>query len=207
MASNINDSGINKDYPVAGQDNDSQGFRDNFNVIKDNFTAAKTEIETLQNTTAQGVSYEEDSNGNPTSNDFLGLTINGMNMQFNTEAHHPSAGTVNTSQNVNINNGPHQSVVVGADVTLNLTAWTTTNDKTNKVRIYVKTADTTRTITFSSNNGSGTIKTSTNWPTNNATASITPKDNAEDPDRVFVFEFFSFDQGATVWSDYIGQYD
>ena len=25
----------------------------------------KTEIETLQNTTAQGVSYEEDSNGNP----------------------------------------------------------------------------------------------------------------------------------------------
>ena len=101
---------------------------------------------------------------NHTPNDFLGLTINGMNMQFNTEAHHPSAGTVNTSQNVNINNGPHQSVVVGADVTLNLTAWTTTNDKTNKVRIYVKTADTTRTITFSSNNGSGTIKTSTNWP-------------------------------------------
>ena len=32
MASNINDTGVNKDYPVAGQDNDSQGFRDNFNV-------------------------------------------------------------------------------------------------------------------------------------------------------------------------------
>ena len=38
MASNINDSGINKDYPAPGQDNDSQGFRDNFNVIQDNFT-------------------------------------------------------------------------------------------------------------------------------------------------------------------------
>ena len=48
MASNINDAGINKDYPVAGQDNDSQGFRDNFNVIKTNFTNAKSEIETLQ---------------------------------------------------------------------------------------------------------------------------------------------------------------
>ena len=52
MASNINDTGVNKDYPVAGQDNDSQGFRDNFNVIKDNFVAAKSEIETLQTNTA-----------------------------------------------------------------------------------------------------------------------------------------------------------
>ena len=51
MASNINDAGINKDYPVAGQDNDSQGFRDNFNVIKTNFTNAKSEIETLQTNT------------------------------------------------------------------------------------------------------------------------------------------------------------
>ena len=31
MASNINDTGVNSNYPVAGQDNDSQGFRDNFN--------------------------------------------------------------------------------------------------------------------------------------------------------------------------------
>ena len=34
MASNINSDAIDKDYPVAGQDNDSQGFRDNFNTIK-----------------------------------------------------------------------------------------------------------------------------------------------------------------------------
>ena len=197
MASNINDSGINKDYPVAGQDNDSQGFRDNFNVIKDNLTAAKSEIEDLQTNTAK----------KNAANDFLGNNVSGANMLFNTEAHHPSAGTINSSQNININNGPHQTVVVGADVTLNLTAWTTTDDKTNKVRVYVKTADTTRTITFSSNNGSGTIKTSNNWPTSDATASITPKAAAEDPDRFFVFEFYSFDQGATVWSDYIGQYD
>ena len=52
MASNINETGVNKDYPVAGQDNDSQGFRDNFNIIKNNFVAAKTEIETLQTDTA-----------------------------------------------------------------------------------------------------------------------------------------------------------
>ena len=53
MASNINETGVNKDYPIAGQDNDSQGFRDNFTVIKDNFVAAKSEIETLQTNTAK----------------------------------------------------------------------------------------------------------------------------------------------------------
>ena len=53
MASNINETGVNKDYPIAGQDNDSQGFRDNFTVIKDNFVAAKSEIKTLETNTAK----------------------------------------------------------------------------------------------------------------------------------------------------------
>ena len=47
MASNINDTAVNSDYPIAGVDNDSQGFRDNFSTIKTNFVAAKAEIETL----------------------------------------------------------------------------------------------------------------------------------------------------------------
>ena len=36
-------------YNLAGQDNDSLGFRDN-RTIKSNFTAAKAEIETPTNT-------------------------------------------------------------------------------------------------------------------------------------------------------------
>ena len=40
MASNINDTGVNANYPVAGQENDSQGFRDNVSVISSNFVAA-----------------------------------------------------------------------------------------------------------------------------------------------------------------------
>ena len=71
MASNINDTGINRDYPVAGQDNDSQGFRDNFSIIKDNFVATKAEIETLQSTTAQGVTYNSETG----TNDFLNKNI------------------------------------------------------------------------------------------------------------------------------------
>ena len=50
MASNINENNIDTTYPVAGQDNDSQGFRDNFTTIKNNFTSAREEITDLQNT-------------------------------------------------------------------------------------------------------------------------------------------------------------
>jgi len=49
MASNINPNDIDSTYPIAGQDNDSQGFRDNFTNIKTNFEFADNEITDLQN--------------------------------------------------------------------------------------------------------------------------------------------------------------
>ena len=48
MASNINPAAIDGSYPVAGQDNNSQGFRDNFTTIKVNFQAAEEEINDLE---------------------------------------------------------------------------------------------------------------------------------------------------------------
>ena len=53
MASNIDDTGIDETYPVAGVDNDTQGFRDNFNIIKNNFVTAKSEITNLQDNTVK----------------------------------------------------------------------------------------------------------------------------------------------------------
>jgi hypothetical protein len=48
MASSINPNNIDGAYPVAGQDNNSQGFRDNFTNIKVNFQYAEDEINDLQ---------------------------------------------------------------------------------------------------------------------------------------------------------------
>ena len=48
MASNIISGTIDGEYPVAGIDNDTQGFRDNFSIIKDSLAAAKAEVEDLQ---------------------------------------------------------------------------------------------------------------------------------------------------------------
>ena len=49
MTSSINSNNIDGTYPVAGQDNDSQGFRDNFTATKTNFNYAASEITDLQN--------------------------------------------------------------------------------------------------------------------------------------------------------------
>ena len=49
MASAINPNNIDGAYPIAGQDNDSQGFRDNFTNTRTNFAFAAAEITDLQN--------------------------------------------------------------------------------------------------------------------------------------------------------------
>jgi hypothetical protein len=48
MPSTINPNNIDTTYPIAGQDNDTQGFRDNFRNIKNNLNTAKFEITDLQ---------------------------------------------------------------------------------------------------------------------------------------------------------------
>lgn len=47
--SDINTNGIDVNYPIPGQNNSSQGFRDNFASIKTNLDSAGNEISDLQN--------------------------------------------------------------------------------------------------------------------------------------------------------------
>jgi hypothetical protein len=49
MTSQINPNNINKDYPVAGVPNNTQGMRDNFTGTYNNFLYASNEITELQN--------------------------------------------------------------------------------------------------------------------------------------------------------------
>jgi len=46
--SNINPNNIDGTFPIAGQDNSSQGFRDNFTNIRNNFSYAQSELADLQ---------------------------------------------------------------------------------------------------------------------------------------------------------------
>ena len=71
MTSLINFAAINENFPVAGQDNDTQVFRDNFDTIKTNFSAAKTEITDLQDNAAR---TDQD-------NDFLYNVVGSLTLQ------------------------------------------------------------------------------------------------------------------------------
>lgn len=198
MASNINDTAVNSDYPIAGVDNDSQGFRDNFSTIKANFVAAKAEIETLQTTTAKL----------NVANNFLGNTVSGANLQNVTETAYIASTTVNTSQNVNVDSGGYQEFKAGADITFTLSNWSSVTAKAGKVRVHVQSdqaagSATNRTITFASNAGAGTIKTDNGWPTANTTAVIGAP-GADEASKYYAFEFTSYDSGATVWAKYLG---
>lgn len=48
MASQIDPTTIDITYPIAGQDNDTRGFHDNYRAIQNGLLFAKTEITTLQ---------------------------------------------------------------------------------------------------------------------------------------------------------------
>lgn len=68
MASQVNPNTIDITYPVAGQDNNSQGFRDNFTNIRTNLLQVKAELEDLQSkvvlkSALTGASLDNNMNG------------------------------------------------------------------------------------------------------------------------------------------------
>jgi hypothetical protein len=58
---------INENFPIAGQDNDTQVFRDNFDSIKTALSTAKTEITNLENNSAR-TDQDSDFGGNIVQN-------------------------------------------------------------------------------------------------------------------------------------------
>jgi len=102
MASNINTANIDADYPVAGQDNDSQGFRDNFTNIKTGLATAKSEITALQ-------SESPKLNAN---NNFNGYIIQNANLK-DIAFQSPSASYTTANDTIDYSDGQYQRVIIG----------------------------------------------------------------------------------------------
>ena len=99
--SNIISDTIDGTYPVAGIDNNTQGFRDNFSIIKTGLATAQSEIGTLETTTAKLNA----------TNDFLASDVTNANFSLNTEKYH-NIGSVISGQNISFLNGLYQSATV-----------------------------------------------------------------------------------------------
>ena len=185
MASEISYSGIDGDYPVAGQDNDSQGFRDNFSLIKTGLQTAQSEISTLQTNTAK---LNE-------ANDFSGNNITNANVLRGTETFY-NGGVRSTDSDISFESGHYQSFTINADdLTMTLTDWPASGRYAKiRVALFGNGSD-TFTVNWNTEN-SGTIKVKTDGWTSTVNSNTNP----------YIYDFWTYDGGTVVYGEYVGYF-
>jgi hypothetical protein len=194
MASSIISTTIDETFPVAGQDNDSQGFRDNFAIIKDNFAYAKTEIETLQTDTAK----------TNTDNAFANNTLSVLNIQQHTEtAFGPS--NVAASTDISFNSGHHFIITAQNDITLTLKDWPLFDEYAEiRIQVYGDGA-LARTVTIAGE--WATASTSQIHTDDNAAWTGAAITTSLVTTRSHLIRAFTYDQGANVFLQYVGTFN
>lgn len=118
MASQIQPYNIDGTYPVAGQDNSSQGFRDNFTNIKNNFIFAQNEINDLQSK----VLVTSALNGQTISNNMAGAPITAPQLKAWTQAIYDQ-GVVSTVATLDFTQGNFQKITTGGPISVNFSNW------------------------------------------------------------------------------------
>lgn len=142
MTSAINPQNIDGAYPVAGQDNDSQGFRDNFTNIKTNFTFAAAEITDLQNKAV----LKSALTGTTLNNNMGGSILSNAQLQ-NISVTRVPLGTTSGTITLNYVAGPYYTVTTSGSLTVafsNLPAAGTVG----VLRLQVNVTSTAHTITL-----------------------------------------------------------
>jgi hypothetical protein len=140
MTSAINPNNIDTAYPVAGQDNNTQGFRDNFTFIKNNFAAAANEITALQNTSA--------IKGSSSVNDFAGGLIYDAKIQ-DLSATAVNLGSVAGTVTVNYAAGHYQQMITSGSITLAFSesSWPAAG-RYGSVRLEITVSSSAHTVTL-----------------------------------------------------------
>jgi hypothetical protein len=192
VTSNINFAAINENFPVAGQDNDTQTFRDNFDTIKTNFSEAKTEITDLQDNAAR---TDQD-------NDFLYNVVGSLTLQdAYLRKKDYGAAIVAGTQDVSFKQAMYHVIKFGANTSLSFSELPTgAVDVTGLGQIGKATLElygdgTARTITFTTT-GATVIKKSPGFP-----GSVTVT-SATNPVIIEVWQH----SDTVIWMNYLGLY-
>jgi hypothetical protein len=200
--SNINANAVDALYPIAGKDNNSQGFRDNFAAIKDALAIAKTEISDLQ---AKAVLTGELGVEplTPAVNDLdTSLIQNGLHKQF-----YPvfaDRGASQTTTTVDASNGPVQKFTAHDGDTFNFLwgNWGSSTTRCPSIRLMFKTTSGTAHINFG-----GTV----NVHTSEVSGTIVPESAVTLPLAInstnyTVVEAWTTDEGSHVYIHKIGTF-
>jgi hypothetical protein len=142
MTSAINPNNIDGTYPVAGQDNNSQGFRDNFTNIKTNFQYAEDEITDLQNNAV----LKSALSGSVLNNNMLGSILS--NAVLNDMGYTRLAlGTTSGSVSIDYSVGTYQTLTTNASVSLGFANWPAAG-VAGEVYLQLTVASTAHTLTL-----------------------------------------------------------
>ena len=142
MTSAINPNNIDGAYPVAGQDNDSQGFRDNFTNTKTNFAYAAQEITDLQSK----VVLKAALTGTTLNNDMGGSALYNAVLQDMAETR-VALGTVSGNQTINYAAGPYYTLTTSGSVSLAFSNFPPAG-QLGRLRLRITIANTAHTLTL-----------------------------------------------------------
>lgn len=202
MTSNITAGGIDPNYPVAGQDNDTQGFRDNFRYIQDSLIAAKNEIEDLQD---KAVLKGELTDGPAVDNNLGGGSIyNGFYNNLHGEVF---PDTVSTQTDIDVSAASAQVFTINDDVDFTFRNWpgTLSDGKYAVVRIHLRSGNgSAHSATFYSENG-GDFHCEPNV-TVDTQSPAHPKIQVSANGKHKVIEVWSVTNGGDLYVRYLGEF-
>jgi hypothetical protein len=182
MTSSINPNNIDNTYPIAGQDNDSQGFRDNFTNIKTNFQYSEDEINDLQSK----VVLKSALTGQVLDNDMSGsLLLDAKIQDFSATA--VLLGSVSGSVTIDYPFGHYQTLTTNGNVALAFTNFPAAGVQ-GWVRVRITVSSVAHTLTLPSAVSIGTQNLQ-GYASNVITFSTI---------GTYEFEFVTVDGGASI---------
>ena len=185
MTSAIVPGNIDGTFPIAGQDNSSQGFRDNFTAIKNNFTTASTEITNLQANKAS-------TDANTSFNDKV---VSRATLKDTAETVYAHGSVSSGTLTLNHENGNFQTVTITGNVTFAFSNFPTSGTLGRIILLTTVNSGVTA-LTMPS-----AVKKATNV-TGNDGSSVTVNPGV----GRYMWEFMTTDAGTTVYMHQLGDY-
>jgi hypothetical protein len=182
MTSQINPQDINGNYPVAGQPNNTKGFRDNFTNTKTNFEYAANEITELQNK----VVLKEALTGGTLDNNMNDALIYAAKIQ-DFSATSVQIATTSGSVSINYTAGHYQRVSTTGSIQLGFSNWPA-NNSAGWVRVAINITNVAHTVTLPAE-----VSVGTTGIQGLAGSVITFAATG-----TYTFEFVSYDSGTTI---------
>lgn len=186
---------INIQFPAL-HDNDSQVFRDNFTNIKSSLTTAKLELSDLLTNSIRSDSLITDVNNLIVKNQ-----INGIVADYRYDV----PGLQLQTFEIDYNNGPYQTVQVGADVGIKLKNFpsdVSTTLNVGKLRLHIAADNSARKVEFISS--AAVIKYQEEFPFVISTKLGIASSLTKDPTVVDIWQVNNKTSTPTIYIKYVG---